>query len=83
MLHALLVDATQTMAARPDFPRLRLVPTDEQRTWSVGEGGADEDVTEVRGPVAELAAWLLGRSKGRSLRTAQGTRPPKALPAWI
>jgi maleylpyruvate isomerase len=81
MLHELLTDATQTMAARPDFPRLRLVPTDEQRTWSVGddEGG---DVTEVRGPVAELAAWLLGRSKGRSLRTAQGARPT-GLPAWM
>jgi maleylpyruvate isomerase len=89
MLHELLADATQTMAARPDFPRLRLVPTDEERTWSVGEGSADADgdgqaggVTEVRGPVAELAAWLLGRSKGRSLRTAQGTRPT-ALPPWI
>ena len=37
---------------------------------------------EVRGPVAELAAWLLGRSKGRDLRTAEGKRPPK-LPDWI
>ena len=29
---------------------------------------------EVRGPAAELAAWLLGRSKGRDLRTAEGKR---------
>ena len=33
---------------------------------------------EVRGPVAELAAWLLGRSKGRDLRTAEGKRPRQA-----
>ena len=90
MLHELLTDATQSMAARADFPRLLLVPTDEQRTWSVGEGrpenggedGGEDEVTEVRGPEAELAAWLLGRSKGRSLRTAQGKRPT-TLPAWI
>ena len=77
MLHELLTDVAGTFAARPDFPRLLLVPTDEPRTWAVGEG---EGATEVRGPVAELAAWLVGRSKGRNLRTAQGTRPPKVLP---
>ena len=82
MLHELLTDATQSMAARADFPRLLLVPTDEQRTWSVGEARDEDEVTEVRGPEAELTAWLLGRSKGRSLRTAQGKRPT-TLPAWI
>ena len=82
MLHELLDDATQTLGARPEFPRLLLVPTDEQRTWSVREDADEGELTEVRGPVAELAAWLLGRSKGRSLRTAQGTRPT-ALPPWI
>jgi maleylpyruvate isomerase len=79
MLHELLTDVTTTFAGRPDFPHLLLVPSDEPRTWAVGDG---DGATEVRGPIAELAAWLLGRSKGRSLRTAQGTRPP-ALPAWI
>jgi maleylpyruvate isomerase len=79
MLYELLNDVTTTLAARPDFPRLRLVPTDESRTWTVGEA---DGATEVRGPVVELAAWLLGRSKGRNLRTAEGTRPP-ALPAWL
>ena len=79
MLHELLTDVAGALAARPDFPRLLLAPTDEPRTWAVGEG---EGATEVRGPVAELAAWLIGRSKGRSLRTAEGTRPPKVLPAW-
>jgi len=79
MLHELLTDVADTFAARPDFPRLLLRPSDEQRTWAVGEG---EGTIEVRGPVAELAAWLLGRSKGRDLRTAEGKRPPK-LPDWI
>ena len=81
MLHELLTDAAGTLAARPDFPRLLLRPSDEQRTWAVGEGDA-EGAIEVRGPVAELAAWLLGRSKGRDLRTAEGKRPPK-LPDWL
>ena len=83
MLHELLADAAATFATRPDFPRLLLRPTDETRTWAVG--GADEAagaVGAVRGPEAELAAWLLGRSKGRSLRTAEGTRP-KPLPGWL
>ena len=79
MLRELLTDAAATLGARPDFPRLRLAPTDEPRTWTVGEG---PDPLEVRGPAAELAAWLLGRSKGRDLRTAEGKRPP-ALPSWM
>jgi maleylpyruvate isomerase len=79
MLHELLTDAAGTFAARPDFPRLLLRPSDEPRTWAVGEGA---EATEVRGPATELAAWLLGRSKGRDLRTAEGKRPPK-LPGWI
>jgi maleylpyruvate isomerase len=83
MLHELLTDIAGTFAARPDFPPLLLVPTDEPRTWAVGEAGSGgTEVTEVRGPVAELAAWLVGRSKGRNLRTADGKRP-KPLPAWI
>jgi maleylpyruvate isomerase len=79
MLRELLTDAAATLGARPDFPRLLLAPTDEQRTWTVGEGA---EPLEVRGTAAELAAWLLGRSKGRELRTAEGKRPP-SLPAWL
>jgi maleylpyruvate isomerase len=79
MLRELLTDAAATLGARPDFPRLLLVPSDESRTWNVGEG---PDPLEVRGTAAELTAWLLGRSKGRDLRTAEGKRPP-ALPPWL
>jgi len=83
MLHELLTDMAASFASRPDFPPLLLVPTDEPRTWAVGEGApGGAPATEVRGPVAELAAWLAGRSKGRELRTADGKRPT-ALPEWI
>ena len=84
MLRELLTDAAATLGARPDFPRLLLVPSDESRTWTVGEAppGSAEGPLEVRGTAAELAAWLLGRSKGRELRTAEGKRPP-ALPPWL
>jgi maleylpyruvate isomerase len=37
---------------------------------------------EVRGTAVELAAWLLGRSKGRALRTADGSRLP-VPPRWL
>ena len=79
MLRELLTDVSATFSARKDVPRLLLAPSDESRTWNVGEG---PDPVEVRGPAAAVAAWLLGRSKGRDLRTAEGARPP-ALPAWL
>ena len=84
MLRELLTDAAVTMGARPEFPRLLLAPTDEPRTWTVGEmpAGSDGGPLEVRGPAAELVAWLLGRSKGRDLRTAEGPESvPHAPPA--
>ena len=53
--------------------------TDQKLTWNLGE---DSDPDEVRGPAAGLAAWLVGRSKGRDLRTVDGNRPP-APPRWL
>ena len=55
--------------ARPDCPRLTLAPPTSRGRGPWGRG---RDPLEVRGPAAELAAWLLGRSKGRDLRTADG-----------
>ena len=84
MLRELLTDAAVTLGARPDFPRLLLAP--DRRAADVDGGGvpagSDGGPLEVRGPAAELAAWLLGRSKGRDLRTAEGKRPPGAA-VWI
>jgi maleylpyruvate isomerase len=36
----------------------------------------------VTGPAPELAAWLVGRSKGKPLR-ADGTRKLPVLPPWL
>lgn len=76
MVKALLVDACEAMGRKPECPRLRLV--DGDHTWSVGDGPA----VVVTGPAPELAAWLMGRSKGKPLR-ADGTRKLPALPAWL
>ena len=76
MVKALLVDACEAMGRKPECPALRLV--DGDHTWSVGDGPA----VVVTGPAPELAAWLMGRSKGKPLR-ADGTRKLPALPAWL
>jgi hypothetical protein len=36
----------------------------------------------VSGTSAALAGWLLGRSRGRELRTVDGKKPP-VLPPWL
>ena len=79
MLAELITDVTVALSARPDCPVLRLVATDQSLTWVLGDG---HDPDEVRGPAAGLAAWLVGRSRGRDLRTVDGARPP-APPRWL
>jgi maleylpyruvate isomerase len=78
MVADLLADAVRVMGERPDCPALCLVASDGT-TWSLG---APDAPTTVTGPVPILAAWLLGRSNGRELRTSEGRRPP-APPRWI
>jgi maleylpyruvate isomerase len=77
MMDALLADATTAMGRKPDCPALQLV--DGEHRWEVGESGTPVVVT---GAAAELTAWLLGRSKGKSLR-ADGTRKLPVLPRWL
>lgn len=79
MLAELISDVVGTLGARPGCPTLRLVATDQRLTWVMGEG---TDADEVRGPAAGLAAWVVGRSKGRDLRTVDGVRPPTP-PRWL
>lgn len=80
MLAELIRDVVGTVGANPDCPALRLVATDQDATWTLSAAGAVAE--DVKGTTAGLAAWLLGRSKGRDLRTAAGARPP-ALPRWL
>jgi maleylpyruvate isomerase len=83
MLAELIDDVVGGLSSRPNCPTLRLIATDQQRGWTLGEvGGGGGDVDEVRGPAAGLVAWLVGRSRGRDLRTVDGARPP-APPRWL
>ncbi len=79
MLAELISDVVGTLGSRPECPSLRLIAIDQGRTWMLGDG-ADPD--DIRGPAAGLAAWLVGRSRGRDLRTVDGARPP-AAPRWL
>jgi maleylpyruvate isomerase len=75
MLSELLSGVAAAMAAKEDCPSLRLVAT--HREWVVGTGAIT-----VTGTAPELAAWLLGRSKGKELR-ADGARKLPTLPRWL
>ncbi len=79
MIEELLTEAAEAMGAKEDCPPLRLVAQDRDRTWTVAE---TSDARTVSGTVPALTAWLLGRSRGRDLRTADGGALPK-LPAWL
>ncbi|GAA0937550.1 maleylpyruvate isomerase family mycothiol-dependent enzyme [Pseudonocardia zijingensis] len=78
MVTALLADVTVAMGEKPDCPPLHLVAPDGS-TWDVGDRAA---ATTISGPAPSLAAWLLGRSKGRELRSSAGRTLP-ALPRWL
>ncbi|MGH3586326.1 MAG: maleylpyruvate isomerase family mycothiol-dependent enzyme [Pseudonocardia sp.] len=78
MVVELLDDVAVTMGERPECPALRLV-TPDGATWAVGD---PESATVVTGPAPERAAWLMGRSKRRDLRTSDGSRPPTP-PTWL
>lgn len=78
MLVALVDDVVAGLSVREECPQLRLVTPD--RTWVLGP--APDPGESVTGSVAGLAAWLLGRSKGKDLRTGAGRRPPP-VPRWL
>jgi maleylpyruvate isomerase len=78
MVSALLTDVAAAMGEKPDCPALRLTAPDGA-AWEVGDPAA---ATTVSGPAPSLAAWLLGRSKGRDLHSSGGRKLP-ALPRWL
>ncbi len=78
MLAVLLTDVTAAMGEKPDCPALLLTAIDGA-VWTVGDPAAS---TTVTGSAPGLAAWLLGRSKGRDLRSSAGRSLP-AIPRWL
>jgi maleylpyruvate isomerase len=78
MVATLLTDVAGAMGEKPDCPALRLTAPDGS-TWEVGDQAA---ATTVTGPAPSLVAWLLGRSRGRDLRSSGG-KPLPALPRWL
>jgi maleylpyruvate isomerase len=77
MLAELLTEVASMMGEKIDCPGLRLVAP--ERSWNTHDV---PDPVTVSGPAAELVAWLLGRSRGRSLRCIDGGKLP-ALPRWL
>lgn len=65
---ALVDDVAGGFAERDGVPGLTLTGTDVGRTWQIGDGR-----TAVTASVAELAAWLTGRT----------TRAEATLPRWL
>jgi maleylpyruvate isomerase len=79
MLRDLLADVADTLGQAEDAPSLRLVGTEPDVDIRVGTG----EPVEVRGPTPALVGWMLGREKGRELRTADGGRRLPDLPRWL
>ncbi len=98
MLVAVLDDASRSIGASPHCPPVALVAADLGRRWELGGAGEGrgselapavdsipaDDVRRVvvTGTTVQLATWLLGRSKGRELRTGDGS-PLPAPPRWL
>ncbi len=76
LVDVLLDDVTTTLSAKPDCPPVRLVPTDRERTWSLGP--QEPHQAEVSAPAAHLVGWLTGRLPGTQLHHSA-----PELPAWL
>lgn len=74
---ALLDDVATKRSAASDGPALEVAPTDEVRTWTVAGAGLP---TTVRGPLAQLTAYLSGRP-ATGLHADGGVVP--SLPRWL
>jgi maleylpyruvate isomerase len=70
-------DIAEALALGPHTPPLRLETTDTGLVRRLGTGGPT-----VRGPWADLLAWLSGRSPGTGL-TASGADAVPSAPYWI
>jgi maleylpyruvate isomerase len=80
VLRDLLDDITAKRSGTGDHPPLMLRETGGPGTWSVAH--PSPDAPQVSGPLAQLAAYLSGRSDGSTLVTADGAPSPN-LPRWL
>lgn len=63
-VETMLGTVVSAFAGRDDVPELRLVASDSGRSYELG---ARRAARVVRGPQAQVLAWLLGRSDGADL----------------
>ncbi|MEO3875672.1 maleylpyruvate isomerase family mycothiol-dependent enzyme [Nonomuraea sp. B12E4] len=75
VLRALAGDAAAAFAANAEAPRVTLIAADTGDRWELGMAGTQESSpAQVRGELAEITAYLLGRP---------GAATGPALPAWL
>lgn len=72
---ALIRDATERRSSLARDPAVQL-EADEGGRWQIGASSKT-----IAGPVAELAAWMTGRSNGETLRASDGDVP--VLTPWL
>ncbi|GLY20479.1 maleylpyruvate isomerase family mycothiol-dependent enzyme [Micromonospora sp. NBRC 101691] len=77
--HRLLHEVTAGLADRPDAPAMVLRFDGARHQLAVG---APEHAPTITGPAAELAAWLTGRSEGRTLTVVPDGALPQP-PEWM
>lgn len=84
LVHELIGQTVTHLAATDAFAKVRnvvLVDRDEpERRWRL-DPAADGAPELITASASEIASWLLGRTPGRRLRTADG-RPLPTLPPW-
>lgn len=84
-LAALCDDIAVRRSVAPGHPAVRIVAVDvDSGRWGIADhrpGASAADVPVVSGPLAELTAYLAGRTH-EGLVTSDGA-PPPSLPSWL
>jgi hypothetical protein len=71
-----LNDVTTWIRNQSEWPPLRVETSDTAQSVTTANG----DAVTVNGTAAQLVTWLIGRSLGEELSSAE---PLPALPAWL
>lgn len=80
LLDALMEDVAQSFSVRENPPLLELIATDASKSWKTARSGTS---VKVEGRESDLLAWLVGRSKGESLKFGTHDGAPPVLPSWL